>query len=486
MLEKVSMFIDNGIIINHNNFSLTNRNVTSDDIITEDDFDEVHDPVKMRYCTGNEEDSEDLYAAHGTAVASIVSGKNYGVAKNVNIHIIDVDDSIESLIHVLEYIKEKGPDNYELWFNYLCTELIKEGLLHYIKENILNNVDIDNPPNDKKEQIKKDAKVVSKILNSININIHRKIVELNTSYKIISNLKKYCTIPEDYTNKFTITDKDNFTTINMKIEEDINKLAYIQQWNSYDQPQNDPMEIDYAGNFHKNKRNNNKRNYQAKKEDKKYCYICNKNNHNTSDCLFNELNKISKGTYYTGIIKKYNINEQYNANIDYEDIKTLFKNNINYSHKLVYLINYKNNESRTLTESINNIPVKITLIDNLYKTIGPFLSNSSNESLITAIHDDLIKENIKSNIMKINKLNNESKLWHRRLESKYIDCKIAKLKRFPHNKETPKATKMLEIYTNIKIYKSENAKKYRNKKLTRFCKDNGMNKNLFTSLQSRK
>ncbi|KAG4108379.1 hypothetical protein H8356DRAFT_1267698 [Neocallimastix lanati (nom. inval.)] len=108
MLEKVSMFIDNGIIINHNNFSLTNRNVTSDDIITEDDFDEVHDPVKMRYCTGNEEDSEDLYAAHGTAVASIVSGKNYGVAKNVNIHIIDVDDSIESLIHVLEYIKEKA------------------------------------------------------------------------------------------------------------------------------------------------------------------------------------------------------------------------------------------------------------------------------------------------------------------------------------------------------------------------------------------
>jgi len=58
-------------------------------------------------------------------------------------------------------------------------------------------VDIDNPPNDKKEQIKKDAKVVSKILNSININIHRKIVELNTSYKIISNLKKYCSSTTD-------------------------------------------------------------------------------------------------------------------------------------------------------------------------------------------------------------------------------------------------------------------------------------------------
>ena len=56
----------------------------------------------------------------------------------------------------------KGTNNYALWFNYLCNELKKEGLLNYIKENVLNNVDIDYPPNDKKEQIKKDAKVVSK------------------------------------------------------------------------------------------------------------------------------------------------------------------------------------------------------------------------------------------------------------------------------------------------------------------------------------
>jgi len=40
----------------------------------------------MRYCIGNEEDTEDLYAAHGTVVASIVGGKTYGVAKNDNIH----------------------------------------------------------------------------------------------------------------------------------------------------------------------------------------------------------------------------------------------------------------------------------------------------------------------------------------------------------------------------------------------------------------
>jgi len=40
----------------------------------------------MRYCIGNEEDTEDLYAAHGTVVGSIVGGKTYGVAKNDNIH----------------------------------------------------------------------------------------------------------------------------------------------------------------------------------------------------------------------------------------------------------------------------------------------------------------------------------------------------------------------------------------------------------------
>ncbi|KAL6635717.1 hypothetical protein U3516DRAFT_856128, partial [Neocallimastix sp. 'constans'] len=58
----------------------------------------------MRYCIGNEEDTEDLYAAHGTVVASIVGGKTYGVAKNVNIYIIAVNNSKESSVHTLEYI----------------------------------------------------------------------------------------------------------------------------------------------------------------------------------------------------------------------------------------------------------------------------------------------------------------------------------------------------------------------------------------------
>ncbi|KAG4102130.1 hypothetical protein H8356DRAFT_1341680 [Neocallimastix lanati (nom. inval.)] len=58
----------------------------------EDDFDEVLD----------------LYAAQGTVVASIVGGKTYGVAKNVNIYIIAVNNSKESGVHTLEYIKKKA------------------------------------------------------------------------------------------------------------------------------------------------------------------------------------------------------------------------------------------------------------------------------------------------------------------------------------------------------------------------------------------
>ena len=256
----------------------------------------------------------------------------------------------------------KDTGNYALWFNYLCNELRKEGLLYNIKENVLNKMDIDNLPNDKKEQIKKDAKVVSKILNTININIRREIVGLNTSYEIMSQLKKkygssttdlsywlkklnsikttnkqgildvidqlknifknmdninfhlseyeklrylFNAISEDYTNKFTLTDKDNFISNSMKIEEDINKLAYIQQWNSNSQPKDDPIEIDCAGKFQKKKRNYNKRNYQTKKAD-------NENNHNTSDCQFYELNKNSKFNKYVN--QEYSKEENTNNN----------------------------------------------------------------------------------------------------------------------------------------------------------------------------
>lgn len=102
MITYIISLIDNGIIINHVDFSLTNRNVTCDAIINGSTIEEVlNDPVKMRYCIGNYDNDEDEYAAHGTAVASIVGGKTYGVAKNVNIHMIAVDDTIESRVTAL-------------------------------------------------------------------------------------------------------------------------------------------------------------------------------------------------------------------------------------------------------------------------------------------------------------------------------------------------------------------------------------------------
>ena len=118
---------------------------------------------------------------------------------------------------------------------------------------------------------------------------------------------------------------------------------------------------------------------------------------------------------------------------------------------------------KALTERSDN-RVKLTLMDNNNNTIGTFHSNNNNEILITAIHNDKTKQNIKNYIFNINKLNHDSKLiWHRRLGHYYIeniddylnlrniieplciDCRISKMKRKPYNKEMPKASDILEV-----------------------------------------
>jgi len=107
----------------------------------------------------------------------------------------------------------------------------------------------------------------------------------------------------------------------------------------------------------------------------------------------------------------------------------------------------------------------ICFFQTLYNnTIGTFHSNNNNEILITAIHNDKTKQNIKNYIFNINKLNHDNKLiWHRRLGHYYIeniddylnlrniieplciDCRISKMKRKPYNKEMPKASDILEV-----------------------------------------
>ena len=195
----------------------------------------------------------------------------------------------------------------------------------------------------------------------------------------------------------------------------------------------------------------------------------------------------------------------------------------------------------------NNNNMYLNLLDKDYNKIAFFQANRNNELRITAIHKNNIINN-KRPILSINKNNNEFELlWHRRLghfynkdlthgitKQYFWDARrIAKLKRCPHNKETPKAKDILEVihsdivgpineslnnkryiltfideYTRkcwiftlkeksdavniiistlkkfnnlfknnkIKYFKTDKGKEYDNKKVSNFCEKNGIEK----------
>jgi len=547
-------------------------------------------------------------------------------------------------------------------------------------------------------------------LNSLSTSKEEKIMEtldqmrdifkvMDSSQLRISDEEKikylYNALPEDYMGKFILEQNETFDSLYNKIDADLKKRSYIKGWN-YDNRDDDPMEINQVRKIAIKNKNNYKNN--------KYCSICEKTNHSTKECWYNLKNKNSKFTQmlnkcsndknnnyfnknknnknknncsknyknnnkkeykFAGNISKHDINNYYNSNVDFEDIKFMFledkqefnnnnkkfkklhvfqnkninkdkyfKSYINYvcsfknsgvllmnkynksswlydsgagehlTNDKSLLINYKeekcilkcaNNSScvfegygefhffinshkiilkrvlyskevsrniisgielakidiKALTERSDN-RVKLTLMDNNNNTIGTFHSNNNNEILITAIHNDKTKQNIKNYIFNINKLNHDSKLiWHRRLGHYYIeniddylnlhnikepfctDCRISKMKRKPHNKEMPKASNILEVihsdiigpindsingmrfiitfidekthkswiflmkrkseaidiiikflkYLNnlfndkkVKIFKSDNAREYKNKRIISFCEDNGIAK----------
>jgi len=105
--------------------------------------------------------------------------------------------------------------------------------------------------------------------------------------------------------------------------------------------------------------------------------IFNKNNHNTKECWFNGLNKSSALNKYalenydntneqkkmknkplkkiSGYINQYNINEQYNDNVNFEDIRPLLKEKKNIK-RTVGLINHAIELTKTIKENeIHNI-----------------------------------------------------------------------------------------------------------------------------------
>jgi len=114
---------------------------------------------------------------------------------------------------------------------------------------------------------------------------------------------------------------------------------------------------------------------------------------------------------------------------------------------------------KTLTEMEDNENVTLRIFDNNYSNFLTCQANKNNEFKITVDHfDENDARNNKNNIIAIQNFRNANELiWHRRLghfyqedlknylnlnninESTCDDCKIVKMKRFPHNKTPPRA-----------------------------------------------
>ena len=205
---------------------------------------------------------------------------------------------------------------------------------------------------------------------------------------------------------------------------------------------------------------------------------------------------------------------------------------------------------KAILENINN-EVVLKLLDQNYKPFASFNANKNNEINIV-VTSKINTMNDKSNIMAIQNFDNFNDLiWHRRLGHYYHydldnylkihnadrnccpECRIAKMKRKPHNKPTPKATDVLEVihsdiigpidesYTgnrfiltmidefsrkawlfllkekkqaidyiintlkylknvypdkNIKYFKSDYGREYNNKEIKKYCRENGIQK----------
>jgi len=142
-----------------------------------------------------------------------------------------------------------------------------------------------------------------------------KIKELN-----LSNDEKikyiYSYVPRSYMSKYVLEEKETFDTLYTKIENDLSKMSFIDNWKNKTR-YNDPMEIDYVKkgysrniNTSKNQNYNYNKNYNKQF---KHCDICNMNNHNTNECWYNFKNKNSK---YTKLLNEHLSNNKNNRNND--------------------------------------------------------------------------------------------------------------------------------------------------------------------------
>ena len=373
--------------------------------------------------------------------------------------------------------------NYTLWYDYIVTKSQKKGLSKYLIEDKIKDIDVENPKTtDEVTLLINNATIRTIILKSICSDIHKEIVGITSTYQIMEFIQgkyegnradtaywitrlnslsttKECkimeilnemkrifiamknnkiemradeqlkylfnAIPESYVSKIMLDANDTFDTIYTKMEADLKRKSYIEGWvEEEEEEKEDPMEIDYIkkGFFktnNKNQHDNFNKNYSKYQ---KHCDICDKKNHNTSECWFNLKNKNSKytkllnkqvsnsknsknndylnnnnksknksyhknnnynlnrkGTYFIGKPSNQDINDIYNANIDYHDIKAMFfeeehinNNNNNYKHV---------NSNKNLNKHVHNKKyIKSVCNINLFNKFDVSFKNKCNRS----------------------------------------------------------------------------------------------------------
>jgi len=94
--------IDTGIIVDHDEFDTSHRNITCDALSSEYDFEETDERDRFN-CTIMSD-----YLYHGIGVASIAGGKIHGVAKNANLHMIAMDATFTSILKAMDYILQNA------------------------------------------------------------------------------------------------------------------------------------------------------------------------------------------------------------------------------------------------------------------------------------------------------------------------------------------------------------------------------------------
>ena len=193
----------------------------------------------------------------------------------------------------------------------------------------------------------------------------------------------------DMVGKFKNNNTDNNTKYNN------NKIKYNNYNNKFKSNNNYNNKYNNNNNYNSKYNNNKRRNgiYNYKNNGyytRKQCDICDKYGHTTKECWFNPRNQNSrykdifdvidknyrnknnynnnynnnnrnnnnlnpKGTHYIGHMEKFDINEEYNNNIDYEDLRELLqKPNNNNERSPKRSAFYMSNIKETTNESKNH------------------------------------------------------------------------------------------------------------------------------------